>query len=274
MKKIIIIAMLLTVLSATLLAGGVVYADETETTYPIYYFEKPQTQTLSSLPLRATADNEGKVLIYIPHSYAFEKLEEPSGQFVKVRYNGLEGFVETLNFNTYCKSVNDKWGGNPYAYTFNYEITASKIALYNVDAELTLNEDLNPQKANTVCNKTYGYYTKNGETYFYVNLSISIPGVAQSITSDYYIKASDTSLAQFNASNIPVSAGYTAQTAVEENPSGEINSGDKVPSVDDNKSPTQSPKNSLDRYILIAVIAVLCVVIVILIFVPNRKKNH
>lgn len=271
MKKVIIIAMLLTVLSVCLLSTGVCFADETEKTSSLYYFEK--TQATPQLALRAGADNDEKVLIYIPHSYAFEKLEEPTGSFVKVRYNSLEGYIQTNEFNSNCKQVNDKWGSNPYAYNLNFEIEAAEPILYNT-TDLSPIEELRPKKSNIVCNNIYGFFTKNNEVYFLVNLTISvIPGVTLD-SINYYIKLSDTSIAStFKVETIPVNNGYIAQTTPDKNPDDEINSGDNVPPVNDDTSPTRNPKNSLDRYIMIAVIAVLCVVIIVLIFIPNRKKS-
>lgn len=260
--------MLLTVLSVCLLSTGICFADETEKTSSLYYFEK--TQATPQLALRAGADNDEKVLIYIPHSYAFEKLEEPTGSFVKVRYNSLEGYIQTNEFNSNCKQVNDKWGSNPYAYDLSYEITPQQIALYKEDDLSLLKTE---PSSNVTVKKVYGYFiNKEGNTYFLTEVTVSIP--EYDVTSDKrcYVKATDTSLSTFKAEEIPVSAGYTAQTSFDK-PDDEINSGDNVPPVNDDTSPTRNPKNSLDRYIMIAVIAVLCVVIIVLIFIPNRKKS-
>ncbi len=268
MKKVIIIAMLLTVLSLCLLSTGICFADETEKTSSLYYFEK--TQATPQLALRAGADNDERVLIYIPHSYAFEKLEEPTGSFVKVRYNSLEGYIQTNEFNSNCKQVNDKWGSNPYAYDLSYEITPQQIALYKEDDLSLLKTE---PSSNVTVKKVYGYFiNKEGNTYFLTEVTVSIP--EYDVTSDKrcYVKATDTSLSTFKAEEIPVSAGYTAQTSFDK-PDDEIDSGDNVPPVNDDTSPTRNPKNSLDRYIMIAVIAVLCVVIIVLIFIPNRKKS-
>lgn len=260
--------MLLTVLSLCLLSTGICFADETEKTSSLYYFEK--TQATPQLALRAGADNDERVLIYIPHSYAFEKLEEPTGSFVKVRYNSLEGYIQTNEFNSNCKQVNDKWGSNPYAYDLSYEITPQQIALYKEDDLSLLKTE---PSSNVTVKKVYGYFiNKEGNTYFLTEVTVSIP--EYDVTSDKrcYVKATDTSLSTFKAEEIPVSAGYTAQTSFDK-PDDEIDSGDNVPPVNDDTSPTRNPKNSLDRYIMIAVIAVLCVVIIVLIFIPNRKKS-
>lgn len=260
--------MLLTVLSVCLLSTGICFADETEKTSSLYYFEK--TQATPQLALRAGADNDERVLIYIPHSYAFEKLEEPTGSFVKVRYNSLEGYIQTNEFNSNCKQVNDKWGSNPYAYDLSYEITPQQIALYKEDDLSLLKTE---PSSNVTVKKVYGYFiNKESNTYFLTEVTVSIP--EYDVTSDKrcYVKATDTSLSTFKAEEIPVSAGYTAQTSFDK-PDDEIDSGDNVPPVNDDTSPTRNPKNSLDRYIMIAVIAVLCVVIIVLIFIPNRKKS-
>lgn len=259
--------MLLTVLSVCLLSTGVCFADETEKTSSLYYFEK--TQATPNLELRMNADGESKILILIPHSYAFEKLEESANGFVKVRYNSLEGYVQTASFNSNCKPVNDKWGSNPYAYDLSFDITAQEVTLYDVDIYMTALDEKAKNTKLTI-NSIYGHFIKDNEIYFLVNVVITSFG-SPLPAKNYYVNIKDTS-STFKADNIPISAGYTAQTSFDK-PDDELDSGDNVPPVNDDTSPTRNPKNSLDRYIMIAVIAVLCVVIIVLIFIPNRKKS-
>ncbi len=124
-------------------------------------------------------------------------------------------------------------------------------------------------------NAVYGYYRDSTQQlYFLVDCHINIATGMD--LAKCYIKANDFANSSANIDNIPESAGYILQTTVEKpsTPSGDINSGNNnPPSANINGSDTQTPKNSLDRYILIAVIAVLCVVIVILIFVPTKKRQ-
>ena len=272
MKKVIIIAMLLSLICVCGLSAGVCFADETSTTTSEwYYFEK--SDDTPNLPLREVANAEGKVLLYIPHSYAFQKLEEPNGAFIKVKYNSKEGFIDTKAFNNNCKKVTTKWGNNPYAYDLSdLNITADKVTPYKMDMTL---DSHSFDKSEITINSIFGYHVKDNDYYFLVDATAVIYNTPIPIYG--YIKASDTSKANFNESTVPESAGYILQTTVEKppTPSGDINSGDNnPPSADINGSDTQTPKNSLDRYILIAVIAVLCVVIVILIFVPTKKRQQ
>lgn len=273
MKKVIIIALLLMIICVCGLSAGVCFADETSpSTNEWYYFQQSTDRT--NLPLKATADDESKIILYIPHSYAFEKLEEPNGSYLKVKYNSKEGYISTAYFNSNCKKVTSKWGNNPYAYDL------SSLAL-SVDEVITYDEnkmeadDYPTRKSDFEIATVYGYRMKDNDYYFLVDANITYRGETKKYT--LYIKASDTNRANFNERDIPDSAGYTLQTTPENptTPSGEITSGGEttLPSVDNNGSDTQTPKNSLDRYILIAVIAVLCVVIIILIFVPNKKRQ-
>ncbi|MDE6275290.1 MAG: SH3 domain-containing protein [Clostridia bacterium] len=271
MKKVIIIAMLLTILCVCGLSAGVCFADETsEPTNEWYYFEKSTDRP--NLPLRETANEEGKVLLYIPHSYAFEKIADPDGAFVKVKYNSKEGYISTAYFNSNCTKVSSKWGNNAYTYDLSdLTVTAEKITPYKKD-------DMSPyttlDKKDFTINKVYGYYIYGNDYYFLIDAIGIVFDNPNPIHG--YIKASDTNRANFNEKDIPVNAGYTLQTTPDKptTPSGSMSSGNtNTPSADKNGSDTQTPKNSLDRYILIAVIAVLCVVIVILIFVPTRKRQ-
>ena len=264
--------MLLSLICVCGLSAGVCFADETSTpTAEWYYFEKSSDRP--DLPLRETASEEGKILLYIPHTYAFEKLADPDGAFVKVKYNSKEGYISTAYFNSNCKKVSSKWGNNAYAFDLSdLTVTAEKITPYNIE---DMTADSHPFDKNEVTiNTVYGYRTKGIDYYFLVDAVATIYGTNIPIYG--YIKASDTNHANFSEENIPINAGYTLQTTPEKPPvsSGEINSGDTTtPSADKNGSDTQAPKNSLDRYILIAVIAVLCVVIMILIFAPSRKRH-
>ena len=272
MKKVIIIAMLLTVLCVCAVSTGVCFADETTTdTNEWYYFEKSSDRP--NLPLRESNDDESKVLLYIPHTYAFQKIEEPNGVFVKVKYNDKEGYINTAYFKSNCKPLTSKWGDNPYVLDLSdLAVTTDDVITY--DLETMEADDYPTRKSDFHINTVYGYYMKGSDYYFLVDAAITYRGESKNYT--LYLKATDTNKANFKEEDIPDSQGYKLQTTPEKPQvsSGEINSGDTTtPSADKNGSDTQAPKNSLDRYILIAVIAVLCVVIMILIFAPTRKRH-
>ncbi|MDE7348911.1 MAG: hypothetical protein K2N53_04545, partial [Clostridia bacterium] len=241
MKKVIIIAMLMSLICVCGLSAGVCFADDTSTTTSEwYYFEK--SDFTPNLALRETANEEGKVLLYIPHTYAFEKIEEPSGAFVKVKYNSKEGFIYTNAFNSNCKKVTTKWGNNPYTYDLSdLNITADKITPYKIE-DMTADSH-SFDKSEITINTVYGYRLKGNDYYFLVDAKAVIYGTDIPIYG--YIKASDTSKANFSEDNIPDSVGYVLQTTPDKPtvPSGEINSGDNnPPSADINGSDTQTPK--------------------------------
>ena len=270
MKKVIIIAMLLSLLCVCSLSAGVCFADEASTsTTQRYYFEA--SVTTPNLYLRASADGESRILLYIPHSYAFEKIEEANGAFVKVKYNEIEGYIQTNALTNNCKQVTSKWGNNAYEYEFpNITVTASQFTLYSKNDMTAIGSE---EQNRFRIDKVYGYYYKDKEYYFLADTSSISMGSYKSNELGY-IKATDTSLANFNENSIPESAGYKAQTTADNNPptSGNINSGN--PNGGNNGTTPKDTSNSFERYILIAVNAVLCVVIIILIFAPTRKRQH
>lgn len=254
MKKVIILALLLTVLAVVFIGGGVCSADESD----VYYY------TSQNIEMRVTPSPESKVAIYVPATYAF-KYVETLENYVKINYNGYEGYISASAFTSYCKPVTEKWGGEPYEYAIANDIISKEgtLTMYNMDIDMSA---FDPYLTSAVTvNKVYGYYVKNNEYYFLVNYT------AYNDTKDRYIKASDTKdLVNFTSAAISPSAGYLKQTAPDEITSGDSNPGGKPGS----NMTTKSPTNNLERYILIAVIAVLCVVIIILIFAPNRSRRN
>ena len=115
----------------------------------------------------------------------------------------------------------------------------------------------------------YGYYHKENDSAYYFLADFTVDNFGET-KGRGYIKASDTSLADFSHQNIQPGAGYIAETEIKDDIPDHNN-----PDVsgDNDKNETKSPTNNLERYILIAVIAVLCVVIIILIFAPNKSKR-
>ena len=264
MKKVIIITLLMTVLASLFIGSGVCFADESQANY--YYVAKD-----SELSVRMTPSEEGKIIMQIPSTYAFEYVEKADG-FVKIKYNGCEGYVSEVYFTQYCKAVTSKWGDNPYSYKISLsksDVNGDNIAFYTQEA---MEMNSLPKDWVTI-NEVYGYYHNNNGYYFLVNITVTVLGNANPPQTGY-IKASDTkNLADFTKDAIPENAGYTAETAVTE-PSGG-NGDDTTPTITPNGGdPSTAPAtNNFERYVLIAVIAVLCVVIIILIFAPNKSKR-
>jgi hypothetical protein len=261
-KKVIIITLLMTVITALFIGGGVCYADESPTNY--YYVAKG-----NELPARFAPNEDSKVALHIPSTYAFEYVEKVD-TFVKIKYNGIELFVSEVYLNQYCKPVTSKWGDSPYFHTVSFttsNISVEQITLYDKENRTPLN----PIPKNLVSiGKVYGYCHSGNDYYFLAEVTVTL---LTSETEICYIKATDTTLADFNKESIADSAGYIAETKPDE----------QIP--DDESDPTLKPGNSGDnpgtlpatnnfeRYVLIAVIAVLCIVIIILIFAPNKSKR-
>lgn len=269
MKKVIFIAMLLSLMCVCGLSVGVCYAEESST---YYYVNSGEELTVYSSPQIGS----NSTIMQIPSTYAFKYVKEENNTFVEIEYNGCKGYVLVSDLSSSCAQVNAKWGNNPYAYAFN----ASDFNDFNVDNVTAFYYDNNvwtaesnstPASLITVKN-VYGYYKDNNqEVYFLIDFVIN---VANGIDMEKrYVKASDFSTSKVNVSNIPESEGYKAQSATDNNPptSGNINSGDH--NGGNNGTTPKDTSNSFERYILIAVIAVLCVVIIILIFAPTKKRR-
>ena len=262
MKKVIIITILMTVIAALFIGGSVCYAEESQTNY--YYVVKG-----NELSIRVAANEESKVALHIPSTYAFEYVEKVEG-FVKIRYNGYEGYVSEVYFNQYCKPVTDKWGDSPYFHTVSLNknnVSGDNLTLYDKDNK----EPTAPlPKSMITIEKVYGYYHNESGYYFLIDATIDVLGAP--VSRSGYIKASDTTLADFSKDSISDSAGYIAETTPDE----QTPSGDDTPTINPGVSgdtSTQPASNNFERYVLIAVIAVLCIVIIILIFAPNKSKR-
>ncbi|MDE5549348.1 MAG: hypothetical protein K2J13_03750, partial [Clostridia bacterium] len=121
--------------------------------------------------------------------------------------------------------------------------------------------------------KVYGYYHSGTDYYFLVDATFTIVGTSPVQQNGYYVKASDTNtLAGFTKDDIADNAGYTAEISVSEPSTGD---GDDTSTISPGGDPSTAPAtNNFERYVLIAVIAVLCVVIIILIFAPNKSKRR
>ena len=264
MKKVIIITLLMSVLATLFIGSGVCFADESQANY--YYVAKD-----SELNVRMSPSEEGKIIMQIPSTYAFEYVDKADG-FVKIKYNGCEGYVSEVYFTQYCKAVTSKWGDNSYYYSISLTMTNIKtdqLTLYNKD-NMSPYDPPFPTRSVSI-DKVYGYYHNESGYYFLVDTTTSVYGTT--IKNTGYIKASDTTLADFTKDAIPENAGYAAEIAVTE-PSGG-NGDDTTPTITPNDGdPSTTPAtNNFERYVLIAVIAVLCIVIIILIFAPNKSKR-
>lgn len=271
MKKVIIIAMLLSLICVCGLSAGVCFADETST---YYYVDKDKELTMYS-----SAQRSSGIFMQIPSTYAFKYVKEENSEFIEIEYNGCKGYVLINDLKAICTQVNTKWGNNPYAYSFDTTdfnaFAVDNVTTYRYENNVWTEDSPTPSSYMTV-KAVYGYYKDSDQQIYYlVDCHINI-ATGMDLTK-CYIKANDFTSSAANIDNIPDSAGYVLQTTPDKPtvPSGEINSGDNnPPSADINGSDPQTPKNSLDRYILIAVIAVLCVVIIILIFVPSKKRQQ
>lgn len=263
--------MLISLICVCGLSAGVCFADETPN--PAYYY----VNSGKELTVYSSAQiGNNCAIMQIPNTYAFKYVKEENSTFVEIEYNDCKGYVLVSDLNVNCTQVNAKWGNNPFYYVFNADdfntFTADNVTTYFYNnATWTADENSTPTSLITVT-KVYGYYKDaNQDVYFLVDFDVKIStGIKM---EKHYIKASDFSTAQSNLSPIPESAGYKAQTASNNSSNGGINSGAPNPTTNPSDSDVKDSANSFERYILIAVIAVLCVVIIILIFAPAKKRQ-
>lgn len=249
MKKAILLTLLLVLLLMPFTVSGTALAEDEG---KLYYYAS------SEIPVFADTDG-GSPIFYIPATYAYQLDTEVEGKdFVKITYNGKEGYIgKELHKST--NEIKLDWQGN-YFFTPDFTLSSDNTGMVNIYTDNTFSE-FNPcSPASVTINKVYSYLRVNNTYYFYVNYKYgSFP------EDDGYIKASDTSLSDFTNLSVPQNPYYAEETAPEENQSGDISGA--------NPDGLQEPTNNLERYLLIAVIAVLCLVIVVLIFLPNKNRK-
>lgn len=266
MKKVIIITLLMTILATLFIGSGVCFADEVAT----YYYVKEINNREIPMYKNSTIEGNG-VLMYIPSGYAYEYVGAvDNSSYVKIKYNGREGFISSSDFEKNCAKVTSSAWEGKYAYTFTPTLTSeSTIDIFKED---NVNEKFgSTSKSILTLDKVYGYYHKENDNTYYFLVDFTVNNFGEQKGTGY-IKASDTSLADFTIQSILPSSGYTAEiTPPETTPSG-----DSTPTINPSSgdSTTLPATNNFERYVLIAVIAVLCVVIIILIFAPNKSKRR
>ena len=249
MKKLILVTLLLVFIMIPFTIGGTVLAEEEG---KLYYYTKDKDE----IPVYKT-EQGGTPIFYIPATYAYQFDTEVTGtDFIKITYNGVVGYIGKSYHNS-NHVIKLDWQ-DEYFYQINFNITATgNIDIYS---DNTMTSAIPYDASYTKINKVHSYYKANDVYYFYINYTYAtLPAM------DGYIKVSDTSLSGFTSASVPKNPHYVEETKPEtpeeDNPSG------------DNPDGIVEPTNNLERYILIAVIAVLCVVIVVLVFVPNKNRK-
>lgn len=252
MKKLIIATLLLTLLAVPFLSSGTCLAEEDGN---IYYY------TSSEIPVFSSPEGEGTPLFYIPATYAYKYVSEAQdSNYIKIEYNGYKGdcYIRK-DYHKNENKVSIDWKEN-YYYTFTFSITPEIVTLYKANDITSSGQYV---KSSITINKVFGYtYTlkDNVKEYYFL-----IEFTSNEVTDTRYVKASDTSQSAFSIDNIPQNEYYLEEIA------------SKAPDIDSgvgNTDGLQEPTNNLERYLLIAVIAVLCVVIVVLIFIPNKRSKN
>lgn len=249
MKKLILVTLLLAMLIVPCISCGTALAEEDGN---IYYY------TASEIPVFSDTQG-GTPLYYIPSTYAYKFLSEvQDSDYIKIEYNGKEGYIKKDRHKKE-NQVKLDWK-DTYYYNFTFSITPEIVTLYK-------SSDINASgqyvKSSVAINKVYGYtYTlKDNVKEFYFLIEFT----SNEVKDTRYVKASDTTLSGFTLDEIPQNE-YYLQEITPETPSDDTDTG--------NTDGIQEPTNNLERYLLITVIAVLCVIIVVLIFIPNKHRKN
>lgn len=253
MKKLILVTLLIVMLAVPFCVSGTCLAEDNG---KLYYYASEE------IPVYKDTQGNSLPVFMIPATYAYQFDSEVTGtDYIKISYNGKEGYIN----KTAHKSTNQiklDWQNN-YFYNISFNVTATdEINIYSYEENGT---SLSPEPAKYIpstitVTKVYSYDRIDGEYYFYVHYKFQTL-----LELDGYIKAGDTSLSSFSIESIPQNPNYIEETTPE-TPSGDNGGGTTNEGI-------QEPTNNLERYLLIAVIAVLCVVIVVLIFLPNKNRK-
>lgn len=247
MKKLIILTLVIALLCVPFVSSGMCLAEQDGY---IYYY------TAEEIPVFKTADG-GEPIFYIPSTYAYKFVSEVQGKdYIKIEYNGIkECYIYKEDYIS-ANKVKTDWQGN---YYYVPSFTLASVESVNIYADQSLTKPTPYFTSSFVLNKIHGYTHKDGVYYFYINYTYGA-----SSATDAYIKASDTTLPDFNKDSIAQNPYYLEETTPE-TPSGD--------NGNVNNDGLQTPTNNLERYLLIAVIAILCVIIVVLIFIPNKRRK-
>lgn len=251
MKKLILVTLLIVMLAVPFCVSGTCLAEDEG---KLYYYASEE------IPVYKDKQGNSLPVFMIPATYAYQfDSEATDSDYIKISYNGKEGYIK----KTAHKSTNQiklDWQDNYFYVITSFEITATPTA--NIYNDNTVSDsNMTPcVGSSTKINRIYGYLRIDGVYYFYINYTY-----ANFPASDGYIKAGDTSLSSFSIETIPQNPNYIEETTPE-TPSGDNGGGTTNEGI-------QEPTNNLERYLLIAVIAVLCVVIVVLIFLPNKNRK-
>ena len=247
MKKAVLLILLIVILASALLVTPICYA--ATITPSNSFYEVTNTEGLQTYLKDDVNYIQG---IIIPYSYFFKVTQAPADGYYKISYNNYEDLYvqeatlpQSVRLTSYESASSFKTG--PY-YTLKLTSPATPLQLYNKDFSTG---------SLFVCTSIdfIGYATYENEYYFLAKESNDLGG-GEVIETVRYVKATDVISSSFDPKKI------------------EINPDSQQAKNEENARDVERAQNQLRRNTFIIVLTVLCVLVVVLIYNPFKKKSQ
>ena len=245
MKKALILVFLIVMLVTCLMTAPICNAasiSSSETFYEVTNVDGLQTYLLYNSTYVQS--------IIIPYTYFFKIIANPQNGYYKISYNGCNDLYvseatlfQNVRGTTY--QTEESFEGGPY-YTLKLNAPATNLQLYNQD--FTEAQAIKCDELGFI-----GYAVNDNDYYFLVNATYTL-GTKTTITM--YVKSTDVISTEFNPKNIAINPN--SQEAKDEKQAKDV----------------EIAQNALRRNIFIIVICFVCVLIVVLIYNPFKKKTQ
>lgn len=246
MKKAVLLTLLIVILSVALWVTPICYAATISASNCFY-----EVTNQDGLQTYLKDDLTFIPSIVIPYTYFFKVTQSPAEGYYKISYNGYEELYvqeatlpQSVRLTTYESSSSFKAG--PY-YTLPLNAPATALQLYgkNYNADALM-----------ICNSLsfIGYANHESEYFFFVKATQTVGG----ISNDYYmyVKATDVISSTYDPKKI------------------EINPDSQPAKNEETAKDVEKAQNQLRRNIFIIVLCFVCVLSVILIYNPFKKKSQ
>ena len=248
MKKVAVLLLLVLILSLSLTYTSVCFAWYTDL-HKDTYWEVVNKNGIQTYLLENT---EYKESIIIPYSYFFKVDGDRANGYYQISYNGQTNlYISDALDEASIKSTNYKqvteFQISPF-YNLTIAAPDKAIQLYDLD----FNTSSSPRNDITAIN-FIGYAKHDNIYYFYATFTINVEG--ELVERNRYILASDVLDSTFDPSNITIHP-------------------DSSKAKDDqNAKDVEVAQNKLKRNIFFFSICVVCVLVVLLIYNPFKKKQ-
>ncbi len=249
MKKVTILLLLVLILALSLTYTSVCFAAYTNLKADTYW----EVVSKNGVQTYLLINTEYKESIIIPYSYFFKvEGDRTSNGYYQISYNGQTNLYISASLDeSYIKSTNYKVESefqiSPY---YNLTIAAPDKAIQLYDSNYQSDSQT---YSNISAIKFIGYAKHNDVYYFYTLITMNIAG--HEYTDTHYILASDVLDSTFDPSNITIHP-------------------DSSKAKDDQEArDVEVAQNKLKRNIFFFSICVVCVLVVLLIYNPFKKRQ-